>query len=227
MPQFLFIELPSFRIKDSSNHTVSLSKKHLGRMLSLFQQVRGCLETSTYADLLASLLFSGGETDLWTTVHTPPGLHAEENLLLAYFQSFDSPGAYPIVDAMLVSSKPCSSCTEYFSLSGKQLNVGDGTTPPFRAKFTARSDKSYTPVFYLARSLDAAQRSALWVELGSMFTTSVTLANYPDCQLGQMYHVSGEGSPWFALNYQENMTDAEVAEAIQRQGGNFTYWIGR
>ncbi|KAI8627301.1 hypothetical protein F5Y19DRAFT_174844 [Xylariaceae sp. FL1651] len=232
MPQFVFIELPSFRIKDKNGNAVNLNYRQLGHVIALLQYVRSGLRTGNYLDLSMSILFGGGETDLWTAGHTPHGHHAEENLLLAYFQSFDSPGAYPITDAMLLSSKPCSSCIEYFSLGGKQLRPQDGTTAAFRAKFTPRSDKSYTPVFYLARSLDAAQRSSLWHQLGQIWTgelgtMGVSLASSPNIQLGQVYFVLGNDSPWFALNGQENMTDAEIAEAIARQEVNPVYWIGR
>ncbi|KAI3336283.1 hypothetical protein HD806DRAFT_197 [Xylariaceae sp. AK1471] len=233
MPQFIFIELPTFRIKDKNGHAVNLNYRQLGRVIALLQYARSGLRTSSYLDLSMSILFSGGDTDLWTAVHTTPqGHHAEENLLLAYFQSFDSPGAYPIADAMLLSSKPCSSCIDYFSLSGKKLQPQDGTAP-FRAKFTPRSDKSYTPVFYLARSLDAVQRSNFWLQLGQMWTgdpsLNLNLASSPTVPVGQMYYLFGDGteSPWYALNGQENLTDAEIAEAISRQEMNPVYWIGR
>ncbi|KAI1337900.1 hypothetical protein F5Y15DRAFT_425320 [Xylariaceae sp. FL0016] len=229
MPQFIFVELPTFRIKDMSGHLVSLSYKNLGLVESLYQVVRSGLRTTSYIDLSACFLFSGGETDLWTSVATPNGHHPEENLLLAYYQSFDSPGAYPLIDAMLLSSKPCHGCLEYFSLSGTQLRPRDGATPPFRAKFTPRSDRSYTPVFYLARGLDAAQREVLWVQLAQMWACDLgdaVVASSPDVARGQMYYVLND-SPWFAINDQENMTDAEVAEAIARQEINPTYWIGR
>ncbi|KAH8160647.1 hypothetical protein CIB48_g7608 [Xylaria polymorpha] len=186
MPQFIFIELPTFRIKDKNGNTVTLSSRHLGRVISLLQYVRSCLRTSNEytPDLAASFLFSNQETNLWSAMHTPNSHHAEENLLLSYFNSFDSPGAFPIVDAMLLRSKPCGSCMEYFSLNGKQLRplLDDGTGTgaltaaaggPFRAKFTPRVDKTYTPVFYLSRSLDATQRGNLWLQLAQMWTGGV------------------------------------------------------
>jgi hypothetical protein len=231
MPQFIFIELPSFRIKDKNGHAVSLNYRQLGRIIALLQYVRGGLRTSAYLDLSTSLLFSGGETDLWTAAHAQPqGHHAEENLLLAYFQSFDSPGAYPLVDAMLLSAKPCGGCLEYFSLGGKQLQPQDGSAA-FRAKFTPRSDKTHTPVFYLARSLDAAQRGDFWLQLAQMWTGGLEfgLVTSPAAPVGQMYYLFGDGteSPWYALNGQENLTDAQIAETISRQEMNPVYWIGR
>ncbi|KAI0110420.1 hypothetical protein GGR51DRAFT_569696 [Nemania sp. FL0031] len=244
MPQFIFIELPNFRIKDQSGNTVTLSTRHLSRMITLLQYVRSGLRTGgNYSiDLCTSLLFSNRETDLWTAMHTlPQGHHAEENLLLAYFHSFDSPGSYPIVDAMLLSSKPCSSCMQYFTLGGKQLQpLDDGTgtgtmtaAAPFRAKFTPRVDKSYTPVFYLSRSLDVAQRGTLWHQLGQMWTGGLSamgavLASSPAVQVGEVYYLFNDGTtPWYALNGQENMTDVDIAEAILRQELNPIYWIGR
>ncbi|KAI0971238.1 hypothetical protein F4678DRAFT_479545 [Xylaria arbuscula] len=240
MPQFIFIELPTFRIKDKSGNPVSLSNRHLARVITLLQYVRSGLRTSGdyHLDLCTSLLFSNGETDLWTAAHsTPQGHHAEENLLLAYFQNFDSPGAYPLVDAMLLSSKPCGGCTDYFSLNGKHLRpLDDGTgtsTGSFRAKFTPRADKTYTPVFYLARSLTAAQRELVWLQLRQMWTGSlgsmgVALAFSPAVPLGDMYYLFGdEAAPWYALNGQESMSDAEIAEAITRQELSPAYWIGR
>ncbi|KAK5627980.1 hypothetical protein RRF57_003695 [Xylaria bambusicola] len=241
-PQFIFIELPSFRIKDKNGNSVSLSNKHLARVITLLQYVRSGLRTSGdyNLDLVTSLLFSNGETDLWQAAHSAPrGHHAEENLLLAYFQSFDSPGAYPIVDAMLFSSKPCSNCMDYFSLNGKHLRplddgTGTGTMTAersFRAKFTPRSDKTYTPVFYLARSLAADQREHVWMQLRQMWTgglmgTGVALAFSPAVPTGDMYYLFAE-EPWYALNGQESMSDAEIAEAIARQQLSPAYWIGR
>lgn len=242
-PQFIFIELPSFRIKDKNGNSVSLSNKHLARVITLLQYVRSGLRTSGdyNLDLVTSLLFSNGETDLWQAAHSvPQGHHAEENLLLAYFQSFDSPGAYPIVDALLLSSKPCSSCMDYFSLNGKHLRplpVDDGTGTmveqrSFRAKFTPRSDKTYTPVFYLARSLTAAQREHFWLQLRQMWTgglmgTGVSLLAFsPQMAVGDMYYLFAD-EPWYALNGQESMSDAEIAEAIARQELSPAYWIGR
>ncbi|KAI0201351.1 hypothetical protein F4808DRAFT_459841 [Astrocystis sublimbata] len=237
MPQFIFIELPTFRIKDKSDNTVHLSSKHLGRVLSQLQYVRSCLRSDYTLDLCASLLFSNQETNLWSAVHTPDSHDAEENLLLAYFNSFDSPGAFPIVDALLLRSKPCSSCMEYFSLNGKQLRplddgtgTGNLTAPgPFRAKFTSRVDKTHTPVFYLARSLDAAQRASLWMQLGQMWTggLSFVLESSPTVALGSMYYLFADGTPWYALNGQENMSDTEIAGAISRQDLSPLYWIGR
>ncbi|KAI1117152.1 hypothetical protein F5Y14DRAFT_448535 [Nemania sp. NC0429] len=244
MPQFIFIELPTFRMKDKDGNTITLSSRHLGRIITLLQHVRSGLRTGGdyNMDLCASLLFSNQETNLCTAVHTlPQGHHAEENLLLSYFHSFDSPGAYPIVDAMLLTAKPCRNCMEYFSLGGKQLRpLDDGTgtgtmtaAAPFRAKFTPRVDKSYTPVFYLSRSLGDAQRSNLWLQLAQMWTGSlggmgVALSSSPAVQRGEMYYLFADGSmPWYALNGQENMSDVEVAEAITRQGLNPAYWIGR
>lgn len=244
MPQFIFIELPTFRVKDKDGNTISLTGRHLARVITLLQHVRGGLRTGGEynLDLCASLLFSDQETNLWTAVNTlPQGHHAEENLLLTYFHSFDSPGAYPIVDAMLLTSKPCRSCMEYFSLGGKQLRpLDDGTgtgtmtaAAPFRAKFTPRVDKSYTPVFYLSRSLGEAQRGSLWLQLAQMWTGSLgtmgaVLESSPAVQRGEMYYLFADGTmPWYALNGQENMSDEEVAQAITRQGLNPLYWIGR
>ncbi|KAI0538995.1 hypothetical protein GGR58DRAFT_500600 [Xylaria digitata] len=244
MPQFIFIELPTFRVRDKSGENVNLSGRHLARVISLLQYVRSGLRTSGdyNVNLCTSLLFSNGETDLWTAANTlPQGHHAEENLLLAYFQSFDSPGAYPLVDAMLLSSRPCGSCMDYFALNGKHLRplddgTGTGTMTaerPFRAKFTPRSDKNYTPVFYLARSLSAAQRENFWLQLSQMWTgglstMGVALAYSPAVPMGESYYLFGdETAPWYALNGQENMSDAEIAEAISRQRLSPAYWIGR
>ncbi|KAI0405428.1 hypothetical protein F4802DRAFT_597257 [Xylaria palmicola] len=239
MPQFIFIELPSFRIKDKNGNGVTLSNRHLGRTIALLQHVRSGLRTGgDYTlDLSISLLFSHQETNLWTAVNTPQSHHAEENLFLAYFHSFDSPGAYPIVDALLLSSKPCASCMEYFSLGGKQLQpLDDGTgtgtmtaATPFRAKFTPRVDKTYTPVFYLSRSLDSAQRESLWLQMGQMWTggLSMALETSSVMQAGEAYYLFGDGTSWFALNGQADMSDTEISEAIVRQQLNPVYWIGR
>ncbi|KAI1644062.1 uncharacterized protein F4817DRAFT_347982 [Daldinia loculata] len=232
MPQFIFVELPSFRIKNASGHTVRLNYAQLGLVGALYQFVRSGLRTSDQVDLSASLLFADGEADLWTAMagtgdggHHP---HAEENMLLSYFQAFDSPGSYPIVDAMLLRrGEPCSNCAGYFTLGGKHLRPIDGT-PTFRAKFTARSDRSYTPVFHLARGLDAAQRATLWAQLARMRTDEpgVIIASSADVPVGQAYYLLHD-SPWYAINGQESMTDAQIAEAIARQGVLPTYWIGR
>jgi hypothetical protein len=229
MPQFIYVELPSFRIRDAAGNGVNLNYKQLGTMVALFHYVRSGLQGVDFSDMSASLLFAGGEPDVWTAANTPQGLHAEENMLLTYFQSFDSPGSYPIVDAVLLSHKPCSSCISYFqqSGSGKVLKVGNGVQP-FRAKFTPRSDRSYTPVFYLARSLEPVERTGLWSQLGTMWATEFgdAIASSSEVARGQAYYIM-EDSPWFAINDQENMTDAEIAEAIQRQEAAATYWIGR
>jgi hypothetical protein len=39
-PQFIFIELPSFRIKDKNGDSVSLSYRQLGHVIALLQYVR-------------------------------------------------------------------------------------------------------------------------------------------------------------------------------------------
>ncbi|KAH9906429.1 hypothetical protein F4778DRAFT_801673 [Xylariomycetidae sp. FL2044] len=243
MPQFIFVELPSFRIKTMNGQVLNLNYRQLGLVEALYQFTRSGLQAMDYVDLSASILFANGETDLWFASTTlTNGHHAEENLLMAkkltlrgagpkYFQSFDSPGSYPIMDAMLLSNKPCSSCVEYFTLGGKTLRPREGASPPFRAKFTARSDRNYTPVFYLARGLDAAQRAALWLQLAHMRTTGATddvvlFPARPGFARGQVYYLFHD-SPWFALNDQENMTDAEVAESIAGQEVLPTYWIGR
>ncbi|KAI1075411.1 hypothetical protein F5B20DRAFT_388521 [Whalleya microplaca] len=227
MPQFIFVELPSFRIKDTNGHTLNLNYNQLGLVEALYQFVRSGLRTTEYINLSTSILFAAGEADIWTATSTMHGHHAEENLLLTYYRSFDSPGAYPIIDAMLLSNKPCSNCTDYFTLTGKQLRPRDGTTG-FRAKFTARSDRLYTPVFYLARGLDTAQRSNLWMQLAQMWTAEFgdAIGSTPDIARGQVYYILND-SPWYALNDQENMTDAEIAQAIARQGVVPTYWIGK
>ncbi|ORY59186.1 uncharacterized protein BCR38DRAFT_412893 [Pseudomassariella vexata] len=227
MPQFIFIELPSFRVRDMSGHSVNLTPKQLGLAIALYHYVRGGLPTAEYTGLTASLLFAGGEPGVWTAPNTPNGLHAEENLLLTYFQSFDLPGAYPIVDAMLFRHKPCHSCMGYFQQNGKQCKPGNGVES-FRAKFTPRSDRHYTPVFYLARNLEPAQRGDLWTQLGQMWAAEFgeSIASTPDIPRGQMYYLFND-SPWYALNEQENMTDTEVAEAIVSQQAVATYWIGR
>ncbi|KAK6866358.1 hypothetical protein PG995_002886 [Apiospora arundinis] len=77
----------------------------------------------------------------------------------------------------------------------------------------------------------------LWMQLGGLwaadFVAEGTLASSPNVARGQMYylmmqeHGGAAAAPWFALNGQETMTDAEVAEAISRQGVAATYWIGR
>ncbi|KAK7908825.1 hypothetical protein PG985_016128 [Apiospora marii] len=270
MPQFLFIDLPNFRIRDAHGHSVSLSYKQLGHVIALYQYVRSGLRSTEYADLCASLVFAAGETDIWTSYATSSEatapattgstggssgsgahpdqtaaaaapatttIHAEENTLLAYHQSFDSPGAYPIVDALLLSSKPCASCMGYFvpsSASGKTCKLP--STPSFRAKFTPRSDRTYTPVFYLSSSpsssYDPTQGYETWAQLGGMwaadFVAEGRLASSLEVARGQMYYLMPDSaSPWFALNDQETMSDAEVAEAIVRQGVAATYWIGR
>jgi len=239
-PQFIFVELPSFRIRDKNSNSVNLNHRQLGHVISRLQYVRSSLQASySYANLCVSILFSGGETDLWTSSYTEGGLHSEENLLLTYFQSFDSPGAYPIVDAMLLAVKPCSDCMDYFSLSGKHLRPQDrssGLPATIRAKFTPRSDKSYTPVFYLSRSLSPEDRSNLWLQLGQMWSTGTSLGmggSFGTAALGlaqgQAYYLYGDGtgSPWYAISGQENMTDAEIAEAITRAQMNPVFWIGR
>ncbi|KAI1844441.1 hypothetical protein JX265_010065 [Neoarthrinium moseri] len=229
MPQFVFIELPGFRVKDASGHTVSLGSRDKGLMVALYHYVRSGIRTVEYCDLSASLLFAGGEPDLWTSSNTAHGLHAEENMLFSYFQSFDSPGAYPIVDALLLSHKPCSNCMNYFtqSGSGQHLKPGGGIAP-FRAKFTPRSDRQYTPVFYIERRLDAAQRADLWFQLGNMWAAEFgdVIISSPEVARGHAYWVM-QDSPWYAINDQENMSDAEIVQAIQAQGAIITYWIGR
>lgn len=274
MPQFLFIDLPNFRIRDAHGHSVPLSYKQLGNIIALYQYVRSGLRSTEYADLCVSLVFAAGETDIWTSYATSSEaaaaapvtnsstsgagsgrsgganpnqaaaapttmttIHAEENMLLAYHQSFDSPGAYPIVDALLLSAKPCSSCMGYFapsSAAGKTCNLF--STPSFRAKFTPRSDRTYTPVFYLSSSpsssSDPAQSYETWAQLGGMwaadFIAEGRLASSLEVARGQMYYLMPDSaSPWFALNDQETMSDAETAEAIVRQGVSATYWIGR
>ncbi|KAK6078975.1 hypothetical protein SCUP234_05901 [Seiridium cupressi] len=228
MPQFIFIELPSFRIKDAAGHSVSLNHEQFGFMVALYHYIRTGLQTEI-CNLSASLLFANGEPDIWTSSSIPNGLHAEENLLLTYFQSFDSPGAYPIVDALLLSHKPCHGCMGYFetSGSGKQLKVGHGATP-FKAKFTPRSDRDYTPIFYLARSLDLQSRNDLWIQLGAMWAAELgsVIISSPEVARGQAYFIM-EGSPWYAVNDQETMTDAEIVQAIETQGALVSYWIGR
>ncbi|KAI1818859.1 hypothetical protein GGS20DRAFT_581248 [Poronia punctata] len=233
-PQFIFVELPSFRIKDKNNNSVNLSTRQLGHVLSRLQYMRHSTQAGgyIYPDLCVSILFGGGETDIWTSSHTQNhgGQHAEENLLLTYFQSFDSPGAYPIIDSMLLAAKPCSSCMEYFSLSGKLLRPQDRTLGSFRAKFTPRSDKSYTPVFYLSRSLSDVERSDLWLQLGQMTSpNAIGMGLNTGLAHGQVYYLYGDGieSPWYALNGQDNMTDSEIVEAIVRQGTNPMFWAGR
>ncbi|KAH8674313.1 hypothetical protein BX600DRAFT_537024 [Xylariales sp. PMI_506] len=234
MPQFIFVELPSFNVKDRHGHSVTLSSKQLGLVIALYHYVRSGLATATGpADLSASLLFASGDPDLWTSANSEGsgGLHAEENLLLSYFQSFDSPGAYPIVDAMMLSTKPCHGCSGYFeqSGSGKHLRPGVAGLPAaFRAKFTARSDRSHTPVFYLARGLDPESRAALWAQLATVWSSDLAelIASSAEVPRGQAYFLL-EDSPWYALNGQESMTDAEIAQAIQAQGALPTYWIGR
>ncbi|KAI2612357.1 uncharacterized protein GGS25DRAFT_518050 [Hypoxylon fragiforme] len=243
-PQFIYIELPSFRIKNASGQIMRISYAQLGLISAQYQFVRSGIRSSSAAsaaspstasdavDLSAALLFADGEPDLWTAL---PGAgdggsdpHAEENMLLSYFQAFDSPGSYPIVDAMLLRrGEPCTHCAGYFTLAGKQLRPHDGT-PSFRAKFTARSDRAYTPVFYVARSLGAAQRAALWAQIGCMRADEpgIVVASRADVPVGQAYYVMPD-SPWFAINGQEAMTDAQIAEAIVRQGVMPTYWIGR
>ncbi|KAI4864237.1 hypothetical protein F4820DRAFT_470674 [Hypoxylon rubiginosum] len=239
MPQFIFVELPSFRVKNASGNNVRLNYAQLGLVGALYQFVRGGLRTADRVDLSASLLFADGEADLWTAAagtseggHHP---HAEENMLLSYFQAFDSPGSYPIVDAMLLRrGEPCSSCAGYFTLGGKQLRPppsqdgGSGGTPAFRAKFTARSDRSCTPVFYVARGLDGAQRAALWAQMAQVRTgePGVVVGSRADVPVGQAYYILHD-SPWYAINGQESMTDAQIAEAIARQGVLPTYWVGR
>ncbi|KAK8124315.1 uncharacterized protein PG998_000074 [Apiospora kogelbergensis] len=261
MPQFLFVDLPSFRIRDAQGHGVALTYKQLGRVLAQYQHVRAGLRSTEYADLCASLVFAAGATDLWTSYATssaaaavpttsasssssrsrgggssrssnPAGteteadmIHAEENLLLAYRQAFDSPGAYPIVDALLLSAKPCAKCLGYFapsSASGQSCRLPGA--PSFKARFTPRSDRSYTP--------DPAVGYETWTQLGGMwaadFVAEGRLASSVDVARGQVYYLMPEcGSFWFALNDQETMTDAEVAEAVVRQGVAATYWIGR
>lgn len=241
MPQFLFIDLPNFRIRDAHGHSVSLSYKQLGHVIALYQYVRSGLRSTEYADLCASLVFAAGETDIWTsyatsseaqapattasssgggssrsgtnpdqTVAAAPAtttIHAEENMLLAYHQSFDSPGAYPIVDALLLSSKPCSSCMGYFapaSASGKTCKLP--STPSFRAKFTPRSDRTYTPVFYLSSppspsaSYDPTQSYETWAQLGGMwaadFAAEGRLASSREVARGQVYYLlPGSAAP--------------------------------
>lgn len=229
MPQFIFIELPSFRIKDGSGHSVSLNQKQLGLVVALYHYVRSGIRTDDSCELSASLLFANGEPDLWTSSQTQDGMHAEESMLLTYFQSFDSPGAYPIVDAMLLSHKPCQACMGYLecSGSGKKITVGNGI-PSFKAKFTARSDRTYTPVFYLARNIDMESRTQLWVQMGAMWAADFASATVSSLEVvrGQAYFVLA-GSPWFYVNGQETMSDAEIVRFIHVQGANLTYWIGR
>ncbi|KAI2642946.1 hypothetical protein GGS21DRAFT_500299 [Xylaria nigripes] len=230
-PMFIFVELPSFHITDMNGAVVALNYGQIGRIISLLQYVRSALRTSpSYApDLVVSLLFNN-ETDLWSASQT--NLHAEETLLHNYFQSFDSPGAYPIVDAMLLHTKPCTSCTGYFSLHGQHIQSHDPRGGSFRAKFTPRSDQSYTPVFYLSQSLDDTQRGALWAQLGQMWTGNLNASlracmSFPNLQIGQKHYIFGHEAPWYWLNGQESMSDAAVAEAVMQQALNPVYWVGR
>ncbi|KAI5863305.1 hypothetical protein GGS23DRAFT_526942 [Durotheca rogersii] len=232
MPQFIYVELPSFRAKGDNGQALRLTYAQLGLVGALYQFARRGLRANDRVDLSASLLFADGEADIWTAaagaVEGVQHPHAEENMLLSYFQTFDSPGAYPIVDAILLRrGEPCSDCAGFFTLGGKQLQPHDGT-PAFRAKFTARSDRSYTPVFYLSRGLDAAQRTALWTQLARMRADEpgIIVASRPDAPVGQAYYLIPD-SPWYAINGQERMTDAQIAEAIAGQGLLPTYWIGR
>ncbi|KXJ94867.1 hypothetical protein Micbo1qcDRAFT_202669 [Microdochium bolleyi] len=233
MPQFILVELPSFRLKTLAGQPIVLAAKHMGLFNSLYQYVRAGLAAAdptsptTTPELCASLLFAGGEPGTWTS-SAGPNLHAEESLLLDYFTSFTSPGAYPIVDALLMSHKPCSSCLPYFaSSSGKTLHSGT-VSGNFRARFTPRSDRSYTPIFYLARSLDPVARGTLWLEMASLWASNTLYGGSGGAGLvrGQMYWLL-PGSGWFAVCEQETMTDAEVAEVVARQGGALGYWIGR
>ena len=45
MPQFVFIELPSFRIKDVNGHSVSLTLKQLGTLVASYHYVRSGIRT--------------------------------------------------------------------------------------------------------------------------------------------------------------------------------------
>ncbi|KAJ1335003.1 hypothetical protein MN608_01736 [Microdochium nivale] len=264
MPQFILVELPSFRLKTLEGQPVALASKHVALFSSLYQYVRGGLATAAATtsaaggatpELCASLLFAGGEPGTWTSsTSAATGLHAEEALLADYFASFAAPGAYPIVDALLMSHKPCSSCLPYFSQSGKTLRCSPSSSlspssggnsssssrsggASFRARFTPRSDRSYTPIFYLARSLDPVERGGLWLEMASLWASNTlfppaTTALYDDEQVasgmvrGQMYWLI-PGSGWFAVCGQEGMTDGEVVQMVAQQGGSMGYWIGR
>lgn len=252
MPQFILVELPTFRLKTLTGQPIALSPKHLALFSSLYQFVRSGLATTTEynTELSASLLFAGGEPDTWTSSSTASpagtvGFHAEENLLLTYFHSFDAPGAYPIVDALLMNNKPCANCMGYFgtgktlrsaslgastsssSSSSSRSSGGNGTTS-FRARFTPRSDRSYTPIFYISRSLDAESKAGFWLEMATMWSSSLlgAVLSSPDMARGQMYYLV-QGSAWFAVNEQEGMTDGEILEVVVQQGGSMAYWVGR
>ncbi|KAI1828277.1 hypothetical protein F4861DRAFT_535240 [Xylaria intraflava] len=232
IPKFVFIEFPSFSTRDKDGNAVHLNARQLSRVISCLQYVRSALRVNPAfpPDLIISLVFND-ETNIWTSFQSDR--HAEENHLLTYRETFDAPGAYPIIDAMLLYKKPCTSCMEYYSLNGKHLQPqvpSDGGA--FRAKFTPRSDKAYTPVFYLSQSLDDIQRGELWEQLGQMWTGnpyagSRLMAANPHLQIGQVYYLFVNEAPWYGLNGQDNMNDIAIAEAISRQGLNPAYWIGR
>ncbi|KAK8048151.1 hypothetical protein PG994_009881 [Apiospora phragmitis] len=271
MPQFLFIDLPNFRIRDAHGQGVSLSYKQLGHIIALYQYVRSGLRSTEYADLCASLVFAAGETGIWTSYTTSSDattvvpatassstrgsdssrsisssanpaaaavatttIHAEENMLLAYHHSFDSPGAYPIVDALLLHAPAAMGYFTPSSAAGKTCKPSP-STPAFRAKFTPRSDRSYAPVFYLSSSTtssssyDPSQNYEIWLQLGGMWAADFAAEGRMGNSLevaarGQIYYLMPDcASPWFALNDQETMSNAEVAEAIVRQGVAATY----
>ncbi|OTA52647.1 hypothetical protein K449DRAFT_427108 [Hypoxylon sp. EC38] len=69
---------------------------------------------------------------------------------------------------------------------------------------------------------------ALYQYLARMRTDEpgVVVASSADVPVGQAYYLIRD-SPWYAINGQEGMTDAQIAEAISRQGVLPTYWIGR
>jgi hypothetical protein len=72
----------------------------------------------------------------------------------------------------------------------------------------------------------------MWTGLISVSGTGV-MTSSASVALGQAYYLfgggdgGGGGDAWYALNGQENMTDADIAEAISRQEMNPLYWIGR
>ncbi|KAJ2990609.1 hypothetical protein NUW58_g2863 [Xylaria curta] len=173
-PKFVWVELPKFRITDNYGNLVFLDDEELGILMHKFQYVRGGLRGEHVYHQVASLLYED-RTRLCNSVHAR--YHAEELFLLNYYFQNNSPGAYPIVDAMILDRKPCHRCISYFSDRGARIPVPNytGAIPrpsSIQAKYTPRVDRSFTPIFYVSNSMDDEQRQRYWLQLKEIWTDS-------------------------------------------------------
>jgi hypothetical protein len=61
MPEFIFIELPSFQVRHGNGTAVYLSFDDLGLMMDLYHEVRKGLESHPLGDMTALLSDAGGQ----------------------------------------------------------------------------------------------------------------------------------------------------------------------